>query len=75
MCGKLFFYEPLVRERLSRHYGMENRFVELGMHIFAVEAMPAADFCPPSAPPPREMVETVDEFGVRWRYDGMIFAP
>ena len=61
------FAQP-VRERLSRHYGMENPFVELGMHIFAVESRPAAGFCPPSAPPPEEMMETVDEFGVRWRH-------
>jgi len=58
-----FGFAAEVRERLSQHYGLDNPFVELGMHVFAVEARPPLDFSPPPLPPD----QTIDEFGVRWR--------
>jgi uroporphyrinogen decarboxylase len=58
-----FGFSHKVSERLSRHYGMENPFVELGMHIFAVEAQPTKRPLTSATTPE----ESVDEFGVRWR--------
>jgi len=59
-----FGFVPTVRDELSRHYGMANPFVDLGMHVFAVEAgTPEGSGTPVSRPN-----ETTDEFGVGWRF-------
>lgn len=53
-----FGFCPPVAERLRQHYGVEEPFVALGMHIFAVGPRSAAGFEPPA--------NGVDEFGVTW---------
>jgi uroporphyrinogen decarboxylase len=47
-----------VAERLREHYGLDDPFVALGMHVFAVGPRPASDFEPAA--------RGVDEFGVTW---------
>jgi len=53
-----FGFASPVATRLSKHYGVTDPFVTLGMHVFAVGPRPAAGFAPPA--------EGVDEFGVGW---------
>jgi uroporphyrinogen decarboxylase len=52
-----------VWEQLKQHYGIENPFLDLGMHILAVEPRPPAGFSSLATAPG----DTVDEFGVLWR--------
>ena len=58
-----FGFSPPVAMRLKEHYGVENPFVDLGMHIFAIGPNPASDFVRSATSPKRD----VDEFGVRWQ--------